>query len=195
MLARALKLDSTMADAWYNVGALYDMCDQAEDANLAYAKAKENGLADRFARAGMGATPLAMQPLHSTNISTIPPPQQNISNTNNGPYRSQFEVEQQQQQLQQQQYEEMMRLQQEFIHSNPDHFNNNINNSGNNTNNKNAQNHPPILSYNQHDHYSDLANDVDMLMSDTHMRELANDGHAITDDDGVDDDDYDDENN
>ena len=33
MLARALKLDSTMADAWYNVGALYDMCDQPEVRN------------------------------------------------------------------------------------------------------------------------------------------------------------------
>jgi tetratricopeptide (TPR) repeat protein len=63
MLARALKLDSTMADAWYNVGALYDMCDQPEDAQQAYVKAKENGLADRFARAGMGLNPLAMQSL------------------------------------------------------------------------------------------------------------------------------------
>lgn len=63
MLARALKLDPTMADAWYNVGALYDMCDQPDDAQLAYTKAKQNGLADRFARAGMGATPVAMQSL------------------------------------------------------------------------------------------------------------------------------------
>lgn len=61
MLARALKLDPTMADAWYNVGALYDMCDQPEDAQQAYMKARENGLADRFARAGMGLNPLAMQ--------------------------------------------------------------------------------------------------------------------------------------
>jgi hypothetical protein len=27
-----------MADAWYNVGALYDMCDQPEDAQQAYGK-------------------------------------------------------------------------------------------------------------------------------------------------------------
>ena len=53
MLARALKLDPTMADAWYNVGALYDMADQPEDAQQAYLKARENGLADRFARAGI----------------------------------------------------------------------------------------------------------------------------------------------
>ena len=52
MLARALKLDPSMADAWYNVGALYDMADQPEDAQQAYLKARENGLADRFARAG-----------------------------------------------------------------------------------------------------------------------------------------------
>jgi len=63
MLARAIKLDPTMADAWYNVGALYDMCDQPEDAQQAYIKARENGLADRFARAGMGLNPLAMQSL------------------------------------------------------------------------------------------------------------------------------------
>ena len=63
MLARALKLDPSMADAWYNVGALYDMCDQPDDAQQAYIKARENGLADRFARAGMGLNPLAMQSL------------------------------------------------------------------------------------------------------------------------------------
>ena len=61
MLARALRLEPTMADAWYNVGALYDMVDQPEDAQLAYIKARENGLADRFARAGMGVNPLATQ--------------------------------------------------------------------------------------------------------------------------------------
>lgn len=61
MFARALRLDSTMADAWYNVGALYDMCDQPEDAQQAYMKAREYGLADRFARAGVGLNPLAMQ--------------------------------------------------------------------------------------------------------------------------------------
>lgn len=70
MLARALKLDPTMADAWYNVGALYDMCDQPGDAQQAYMKARENGLADRFARAGMGLNPLAMQSLqYSSNSS------------------------------------------------------------------------------------------------------------------------------
>lgn len=63
MLSRALKLDPTMSDAWYNVGALYDMCDQPDDAQQAYSKARENGLADRFARAGMGLNPLAMQSL------------------------------------------------------------------------------------------------------------------------------------
>mmetsp|Transcript_33276 Transcript_33276/g.48149 ORF Transcript_33276/g.48149 Transcript_33276/m.48149 type:complete len:622 (+) Transcript_33276:53-1918(+) len=66
MLARALRLDSTMADAWYNVGALYDMCEQPEDAQLAYLKAKENGLADRFAKAGIGLNPIAMQYLQTT---------------------------------------------------------------------------------------------------------------------------------
>lgn len=30
------------------VGALYDMCDQPEDAQQAYMKARENGLADRY---------------------------------------------------------------------------------------------------------------------------------------------------
>ena len=60
MLSRALKLDPTMADAWYNVGALYDMCDQPEDAQQAYMKARENGLADRFSRAGMGLDPLGV---------------------------------------------------------------------------------------------------------------------------------------
>jgi tetratricopeptide (TPR) repeat protein len=74
MLARAIKLDPTMADAWYNVGALYDMCDQPEDAQLAYLKARENGLADRFARAGMGLNPVAMQSLQyiaSSNSSGV----------------------------------------------------------------------------------------------------------------------------
>lgn len=32
MFGRTLRLDPTMADAWYNVGALYDMVDQPEDA-------------------------------------------------------------------------------------------------------------------------------------------------------------------
>ncbi len=64
MLARALKLDPTMADAWYNVGALYDMCDQPEDAQQAYMKARENGLADRFARAGVGLNPISTQVLN-----------------------------------------------------------------------------------------------------------------------------------
>ena len=34
------------------------MCDQPEDAQQAYSKARENGLADRFARAGMSANPI-----------------------------------------------------------------------------------------------------------------------------------------
>ena len=59
MLSRALRLDPKMADAWYNVGALYDMCDQPEDAQQAYLKAKENGLADRFTKVGMGLNPIA----------------------------------------------------------------------------------------------------------------------------------------
>lgn len=61
MLSRALKLDPTMADAWYNVGALYDMCDQPEDAQMAYHKAKEFGVSDRFAKVGIGINPLATQ--------------------------------------------------------------------------------------------------------------------------------------
>lgn len=65
MLARALKLDPTLADAWYNVGALYDMCDQPDDAQQAYLKARENGLADRFAKAGMALNPLAIQAVQS----------------------------------------------------------------------------------------------------------------------------------
>eukprot|EP01034_Spumella_vulgaris_P025978 gene25978-32492_t len=73
MLARALKLDSTMADAWYNVGALYDMCDQPEDAQQAYNKAKENGLNERFARAGVGLNPLAMQSLQYINGGAVAP--------------------------------------------------------------------------------------------------------------------------
>ena len=59
MLSRALRLDPKMADAWYNVGALYDMCEQPEDAQQAYLKAKENGLADRFTKVGMGLNPIA----------------------------------------------------------------------------------------------------------------------------------------
>ena len=72
MLSRALKLDPTMSDAWYNVGALYDMCDQPDDAQQAYSKARENGLADRFASVGMGLNPLAMQSLQygSSNTNT-----------------------------------------------------------------------------------------------------------------------------
>lgn len=75
MLSRALKLDPTMSDAWYNVGALYDMCDQPEDAQQAYVKARENGLADRFARAGMGLNPLAMQSAHYSQHQQIQPTQ------------------------------------------------------------------------------------------------------------------------
>ena len=33
MVSKAISLDTTsMAHAWYNVGALYDICDQPEDA-------------------------------------------------------------------------------------------------------------------------------------------------------------------
>ena len=53
MFSKAIKLDPNMSDAWYNVGALYDMCDQPEDAQKAYTKAKETGLAERFARSGI----------------------------------------------------------------------------------------------------------------------------------------------
>ena len=70
MLSRALKLDPTMSDAWYNVGALYDMCDQPDDAQQAYSKARDNGLADRFARAGMGLNPLAMQSVQYGTVTT-----------------------------------------------------------------------------------------------------------------------------
>eukprot|EP00604_Paraphysomonas_vestita_P001885 CAMPEP_0174821980 /NCGR_PEP_ID=MMETSP1107-20130205/11943_1 /TAXON_ID=36770 /ORGANISM="Paraphysomonas vestita, Strain GFlagA" /LENGTH=421 /DNA_ID=CAMNT_0016039721 /DNA_START=187 /DNA_END=1452 /DNA_ORIENTATION=+ len=98
MLARALKLDPTMADAWYNVGALYDMCDQSEDAQQAYMKARENGLADRFARAGMGLNPLAMQSMQQYSA-----------------HQSQQHQQQQlhQQQLQQQQQQQSQQLQQQ----------------------------------------------------------------------------------
>lgn len=53
VLTRSVKLCPTMADAWYNIGALYDMCNQREDAQLAYQKARENGLVERFAKAGI----------------------------------------------------------------------------------------------------------------------------------------------
>jgi tetratricopeptide (TPR) repeat protein len=191
MLARALKLDSTMADAWYNVGALYDMCDQAEDANLAYAKAKENGLAERFAKAGMGSAPLAMQPLQ---------PQPNT--ITNGQFRSQYELglQQQQQQLQrqqqQQQLADMIRLQQEqYINHNP---NSNPNNLNINNNIVNCNNEPMYATSNMDDNEqydSSLANDVDILLSEAHMQSLVNDGHGITDDDMLDDDDDDDAQN
>ena len=48
MFKRAVDLDATMADAWYNVGSLYDMCGQKEDARMAYAKAHECGLSHLF---------------------------------------------------------------------------------------------------------------------------------------------------
>ena len=98
MLARALKLDPTMADAWYNVGALYDMCDQPEDAQQAYMKARENGLADRFARAGMGLNPLAMQ---------------NTPYNQQGAVQRQPQTQQQQQQQQQMMQQHMMQQQQQ----------------------------------------------------------------------------------
>ena len=98
MLARALKLDPTMADAWYNVGALYDMCDQPEDAQQAYMKARENGLADRFARAGVGLNPLAMQSLQQ-----YIQPASGSSSSGVGGSRMHMQHQKQQQQLQQQQ--------------------------------------------------------------------------------------------
>lgn len=98
MLSRALKLDSTMSDAWYNVGALYDMCDQPEDAQQAYMKARENGLADRFARAGMGLNPLAMQPVHYSQA------------------QAQQQAQQQQQQQQQLAQEALAQQQQQYHH-------------------------------------------------------------------------------
>ncbi len=53
MFCRSIKLDPRMSDAWYNVGALYDMLDQTEDAQKAYFEAKENGLAERFIQSGI----------------------------------------------------------------------------------------------------------------------------------------------
>eukprot|EP01035_Chromulina_nebulosa_P018192 gene18192-23853_t len=61
MLARALKLNPKMADAWYNVGALYDMCDQPDDAQLAYKKASETGLSERFTSSGLSSPSLAQR--------------------------------------------------------------------------------------------------------------------------------------
>jgi tetratricopeptide (TPR) repeat protein len=57
MLTKALKLNPAMADAWYNIGVLYDMCGQKDDAALAYAQAREYGLAERFIQAGLGESP------------------------------------------------------------------------------------------------------------------------------------------
>jgi tetratricopeptide (TPR) repeat protein len=74
MLARALKLNPTMADAWYNVGALYDMCDQPEDAQMAYQKAKEHGVHERFAKAGLGLNPLAFTSAGAQKSATSPTP-------------------------------------------------------------------------------------------------------------------------
>lgn len=36
MLSRAVKLDPNMAIAWHNIGTLYEMCGQIDDAKLAY---------------------------------------------------------------------------------------------------------------------------------------------------------------
>jgi tetratricopeptide (TPR) repeat protein len=111
MLARAIKLDPTMADAWYNVGALYDMCDQPEDAQQAYMKARENGLADRFARAGMGLNPVAMQSLHHMPVTNMGGSSgggvvvdiQHSSSSVASPSSAAAVIQQQQQQQQQQQ--------------------------------------------------------------------------------------------
>jgi hypothetical protein len=120
MLARALKLDPTMADAWYNVGALYDMCDQPEDAQQAYVKARENGLADRFARAGVGLNPLAMQSvqLMQAGAQNNRPQQQNIrqQQQQSAALQQQMLHQQQQQQLmQQQQHQRALQQQQQLM--------------------------------------------------------------------------------
>lgn len=121
MLTRALKLDCTMADAWYNVGALYDMCDQPEDAQQAYLKAKEHGLADRFAKAGMGLNPIAsqaMQVISSTSSSSeaLRPPQTGtsvaapVSSSSSAPFRQHPSEHQPQHQNDQQHLQQQMDL-------------------------------------------------------------------------------------
>jgi DNA replication protein DnaC len=56
--------EPTLADAWYNIGALYDICEQPEDAQHAYLKAKMNGLSEKFVSSGVGINPIAMQSVH-----------------------------------------------------------------------------------------------------------------------------------
>ena len=118
MLTRALKLDCTMADAWYNVGALYDMCDQPEDAQQAYLKAKEHGLADRFAKAGMGLNPIAsqaMQVISSNSSEALRPPQTgasaaSVSSSSSAPFRQHPSEHQPQHQNDQQHLQQQMDL-------------------------------------------------------------------------------------
>jgi tetratricopeptide (TPR) repeat protein len=120
MLTRALKLDCTMADAWYNVGALYDMCDQPEDAQQAYLKAKEHGLADRFAKAGMGLNPIASQAMQvissSSSSEAFRPPQTGssvaapVSSSSSGPFRQHPSEHQPQHQNDQQHLQQQMDL-------------------------------------------------------------------------------------
>jgi hypothetical protein len=53
MFFKALMLRPTMSEAWYNMGALYQLCDMAEDAEVAYKKARQHGLEQRFAKVGL----------------------------------------------------------------------------------------------------------------------------------------------
>jgi tetratricopeptide (TPR) repeat protein len=61
MFRRALQINNEMAEAWYNVGALYDMCEQSKDAQLAYEKAAECGFQDKFVRIGEDLNPVSQQ--------------------------------------------------------------------------------------------------------------------------------------
>ena len=63
MFSRALKLDPHLPDVWYNVGAVYDVCGQVEDAEQAYIKARDNGLAERVAAMGLPGIPPIANPL------------------------------------------------------------------------------------------------------------------------------------
>ena len=41
-----------MCEAWYNVGALYDICGQKNEAEEAYTKARKYGLSSRLGQSG-----------------------------------------------------------------------------------------------------------------------------------------------
>lgn len=113
MLVKALKLNPKMADAWYNVGALYEMCDQPEDAQMAYQKAKEHGLGERFAKAGIGMNPVSgnsANPSTSSAVAAAAPPSTGVATTavndvpaSNLGAAAAAVLQQQQQQLQRQQ--------------------------------------------------------------------------------------------